>query len=75
MSEIDKALAYLLQKPKLIRQTCDQNLSNFIKNGVPVCYEPDKYRRAIESLLPLTDDPIINIYETIQYTNSTISAE
>lgn len=46
MSDAEKALAYLLQKPKTTRQTNDQNLNDFIKNGIPTCYNPRKYRRA-----------------------------
>ncbi len=66
MTDVEKALTYLLQKPKTTRQTNNQNLNDFIKNGVPTCYDPCKYRKAIEILskikpLPLTNDHTTSI--------------
>lgn len=45
---ISEAEAYLLQKPKLTRQTVCQKKEDFMKDGIPICYDPLLYRIAVK---------------------------
>ena len=47
---VAEAVAYLLQKPSLARQTVCQNLEDFVADGIPICYNPILYVQAMKMI-------------------------
>jgi hypothetical protein len=47
---IKEAESYLFQKPSMERQTCGQTYETIAPHGIPKCYDPILYRKAMEIL-------------------------
>lgn len=47
IKELDEAIDYLLQKPSMERQQCNQSYESFAPYGIPKCYDPILYWQSI----------------------------